>query len=97
MRGGMCRRKDAMRARFVVDHGLCIGCGLCHERAPENIDVPLGAMAAVVTKQPADVEEEAACIEAAEFCPTGGLKLLPARHVEPAQRDDDISPPTRFA
>lgn len=67
-----------MRSRFAVDEVLCIGCGLCHERAPENLDVPPGTLAAVVTKQPVDAEEEAACLEAAEFCPTGGLTSLPA-------------------
>jgi ferredoxin len=62
-------------ARFRVDDELCIGCGLCHERAPENLDVPRGASAACVVRQPASAEEEAACRDAAEYCPTGGLLI----------------------
>ncbi len=62
-----------MYARFRVDDELCIGCGLCHERAPDNLDVRRGASTACVRHQPASDEEEAACHDAAEYCPTGGL------------------------
>jgi ferredoxin len=62
------------RARFEVDSDLCIGCGLCHERAPENIDVPAGSYHAVVTQQPRSADEEQALTEAAAYCPTGGLQ-----------------------
>lgn len=64
------------RARFEVDSNLCIGCGLCHERAPDNIDVPRGEYHAVVTQQPRTDAEEQALSEAAEYCPTGGLRRL---------------------
>jgi len=64
------------RARFGVDTDLCIGCGLCHERAPENIDVPEGSYHAVVTQQPRSADEEEALTEAASYCPTGGLQRL---------------------
>ena len=60
--------------RFTVDEDICIGCGLCHERAPENLDVPDGEYTARVVKQPVDPSEESACDEAAEYCPTGGLQ-----------------------
>ncbi len=62
-----------MLTRLSVDEELCIGCGLCHERAPHNVDVPSGAQVAKITKQPTSDAEEAACLEAAEYCPTGGL------------------------
>ena len=62
-----------MLERFSVDEDLCIGCGLCRERAPRNIEIPSGASVARVTRQPTSAAEETACMEAAEYCPTGGL------------------------
>ncbi|MBW2413349.1 MAG: ferredoxin [Deltaproteobacteria bacterium] len=59
--------------QFSVDESLCIGCGLCHERAPDNVEIPPGAAAARVTLQPRTDEEEEACEEAADYCPTGGI------------------------
>jgi ferredoxin len=61
------------RRRFGVDEGLCIGCGLCHERAPENFEVPPGELCSRVVKQPCDAPEEGACLEAQEYCPAGGV------------------------
>ncbi len=61
------------RARFFVDEDLCIGCGLCRERAPNNIELSPGGLHASIFKQPTSRGEEAACEEAAEYCPTGGL------------------------
>ncbi|MFQ5698617.1 MAG: ferredoxin [Myxococcota bacterium] len=63
-----------MRSKFSVDSDLCIGCGLCQERAPENLEIPDGEWSARVFKQPADADEEEACREASEYCPTGGLR-----------------------
>ena len=65
-----------MTRRYTVDEGNCIGCGLCHERAPENFEVPEGDMVARVTRQPAAASEEEACEEASEYCPTDGIRLL---------------------
>jgi ferredoxin len=62
-----------MYARIHVDDELCIGCGLCRERAPDNMDVRRGSSIACVARQPANGDEEAACRDAAEYCPTGGL------------------------
>jgi len=42
-------------------------------RAPENIEMDEEAMTAHVVRQPANDEEEDACHEAADYCPTGGL------------------------
>jgi ferredoxin len=64
--------------RFGVDQDLCIGCHLCHERAPENFDLDPGDLYSRVTKQPADAAAESACLEAAEYCPTGGIHQEPA-------------------
>ena len=66
------RRVNGVR-RFGVDDEICIGCGLCHERAPENFEVPEGEHASRVTKQPVGASEEEACLEAEEYCPAGGI------------------------
>ncbi len=65
-----------MRARFEVEEDECIGCGLCEERAPENIQTPAGECTAQVVKQPLNDAEEEACKEAAEYCPMGGLRIV---------------------
>ena len=64
---------EAVGILYSVDESLCIGCGLCHERAPENLDIDDGERVARVYSQRRGKEEEEACHEAAEFCPTGGL------------------------
>ena len=65
------------RARFRVDSGVCFGCGLCNERAPENFDVPEGESSSRVIRQPIDTAEENACIEAEDYCPAGGISHEP--------------------
>ncbi len=62
-----------MPHRFEVVEEDCIGCGLCSERAPENLEIPAGASAAQVFKQPETSAEERACLEASDYCPMGGL------------------------
>jgi ferredoxin len=64
---------DGKFAHFEIDDELCIGCGLCRERAPENLDTPPGSPVATVVRQPVSPNEESACREAAEYCPTGGI------------------------
>lgn len=63
----------AAHGHFEIDEDLCIGCGLCRERAPENMDTEPGSSVARVVQQPRSNEEDAACREAAEYCPTGGI------------------------
>ena len=59
--------------KLTVDEAICTGCGLCEERAPENMEVsPIHDVARVI-KQPVGVSETEDCLEAAEYCPTGGL------------------------
>jgi ferredoxin len=62
-----------MSDRFEVIEEDCIGCGLCSERAPENLEIPARTGIARVFKQPENAEEEQACLEASDFCPMGGL------------------------
>jgi len=67
------RLEAARYGRFGIDEELCIGCGLCRERAPENMDTLPGSSVAVVVRQPASSHEDAACRDAADYCPTGGI------------------------
>jgi ferredoxin len=73
-----------MPSRFEVIEDDCTGCGLCSERAPENLEIPPGTSMAQVFKQPESAEEEQACIEARDYCPMGGLHSLPS---EPSDAD----------
>ncbi len=63
-----------MPHRFEVVEEDCIGCGLCSERAPENLEIPASASTAQVFKQPETSAEEQACLEACDYCPVGGLR-----------------------
>ncbi|MEB2345756.1 MAG: ferredoxin [Deltaproteobacteria bacterium] len=62
-----------MPREYEVIEDDCIGCRLCVERAPENLEIPEGASVARVFHQPANAEEEEAVREAAEYCPMGAL------------------------
>ncbi len=59
--------------RFEVIEEDCIGCGLCSDRAPDNLEIPAGSSTAQVFKQPETSAEEQACLEACDYCPMGGL------------------------
>lgn len=63
-----------MPREFEVIEDDCIGCKLCVERAPENLEIPDGSSVARVFRQPANAKEEEACREAAEYCPIGALR-----------------------
>ncbi len=64
-----------MPAQFEVVEEECIGCALCPERAPGNLEMVEGKAYARVVAQPADTDEEQACLEAAEYCPLGALHV----------------------
>jgi ferredoxin len=81
-----------MSDRFEVVDEDCTGCGLCPERAPENLEIPAGTGIARVFKQPENAEEEQACLEAADFCPMGGL--LGGVADSPAADSAGDAPPT---
>lgn len=66
------------RAQFEIDEDLCTGCSLCEERAPENLQMTTGGRTARVVKQPDSEQEEEACIEAADYCPSGGISKAEA-------------------
>jgi ferredoxin len=66
-----------------VDEDLCTGCGLCEERAPENMAMNDDGFAARVIKQPASESESESCKEAVEYCPMGGLM-----ETEPGESED---------
>lgn len=58
----------------VIDED-CIGCRLCSERAPENLEIPDGTSIAQLFKQPETPEEEQACLDASAYCPMGALQV----------------------
>ncbi len=62
-----------MQTRFEVLEDDCSSCGLCQERAPENVEIVAESGLARVFSQPTNEDEEEACLEAAEFCPLGAL------------------------
>ncbi len=71
-------------ARFEVVESECIGCALCPERAPDNVQMVEGQSLARIVAQPSSREEELACIEASEYCPLGALAP-----VTPEPSDED--------
>jgi ferredoxin len=66
-------RSSTMPYHFEVVEAVCGGCGLCVERASENIAMSNGSGFAQVVKQPENGEQEDACLEASDYCPSGGL------------------------
>ena len=74
-------------SRFCVDARLCIGCGLCEERAPGNLVVPADVDAAQLIRQPASEAELLAVGQAADYCPSGALARV--EDVATARRKDD--------
>ncbi len=60
---------------FEVVSEDCSRCGLCEERAPDNIETPSGSDTSQVVKQPETSEEEEACTEAYRYCPMGALQM----------------------
>ncbi len=67
-----------MLDRFEVTEDDCIGCGLCAERAPENLEIRTHTCTARVFKQPQTPEQEQACIEARDYCPIDGIRTVAA-------------------
>ncbi len=63
------------RIHVSVDEDQCSACGLCQDCAPENIEIPDGGPSAQVVRQPNGDDEIEACVEASDFCPTGGLQV----------------------
>ncbi len=82
------RREDEglseKNVRLIVDENLCSACGLCGERAPDNLAMADDGWVACVIKQPADAKEISKCEDAVDFCPTGGLTASEVRSKENA-------------
>ncbi len=83
-----------MSERFEVVDEDCIGCGLCSERAPANLEIPSGARTARVFKQPETSEEEQACLEACDYCPMAGIKSSPSDSPSTAPPAGGTPPPS---
>jgi ferredoxin len=64
------------RAHFIVDQDECIGCGRCQDMAPNNIELLGWEVVARVYEQPKNDEDEAACFDAMDYCPTGGMQAV---------------------
>lgn len=60
--------------KAIVDRDACIGCGLCVQVCEAVFELD-GDSIAVVKVSPTPAEQEAACKEAAESCPTDAIKL----------------------
>lgn len=58
--------------RFFVD-ATCIDCELCRETAPRNFTRQDDGGYSFVNHQPANEEEEAACLFALEECPVEAI------------------------
>lgn len=58
--------------KFYVDSN-CIDCDLCRQTAPENFERNEDEGFTYVKKQPESEEEEQACIDAMEECPTEAI------------------------
>ena len=67
-----------------VDEDFCTACGLCRERAPDNLEIDEEEGIAEVIKQPTGGVENENCTEAVDYCPTGGLTADPAELAENA-------------
>lgn len=58
----------------VIDHDLCIGCGLCEQTCPEVFRMSDDGLAYVITETPG--HESYADIEAAvELCPVSAITI----------------------
>ncbi|HZF00542.1 MAG TPA: ferredoxin [Methylomirabilota bacterium] len=63
---------ENVNGRYYVDRS-CIYCDLCRETAPNNFKEINEMGWAAVFKQPENPEEEEACREAKEGCPTESI------------------------
>lgn len=76
------------KVRIEVDGDDCIGCGLCEERAPENLEMAQEEGVARVVAQPANEDQVTACREAGEYCPIGALSVTDSDAVNPEEEDE---------
>ncbi|MCJ7544096.1 MAG: ferredoxin [Phycisphaerae bacterium] len=60
--------------KAIVDREACIGCGVCVQVCEAVFELD-GDSIAVVKANPVPADQEAACKEAAQSCPTEAIKL----------------------
>lgn len=64
--------EGSVDGQFFVDSN-CIDCDLCRQTAPENFERNEDEGFTFVNKQPENEEEEQACRDALEECPTEAI------------------------
>ncbi len=64
--------EGSVDGKFFVDSN-CIDCDLCRQTAPENFERNEDEGFTFVNKQPENDEEEQACVDAMEECPTEAI------------------------
>jgi len=80
-----------MPHRFEVVEEDCIGCGLCAERAPENLQVADDNRSARIIRQPENCDEEQACLDACDYCPMGALAGIDANAADSAPHNSSMA------
>ena len=63
---------DNVPGKFYVDDS-CIDCDACRASAPENFSRNEDGGYSFVCKQPANAEEEQACLDAMDGCPVEAI------------------------
>lgn len=58
----------------VVDHDLCIGCGLCEDTAPEVFELKDDGLSHVINENP-EPELHDRVRECVEICPTDAIVI----------------------
>lgn len=61
-----------IQGKYYVD-GACIGCGMCHEIAPDYFKVDEAEGTAYVFQQPSTDDAGASCAEAMSSCPVEAI------------------------
>jgi len=64
--------ENSVPGKYYVDQE-CIGCGMCHEVAPDYFVMNDTAGVAYVAKQPNDDDSIAVCSEALNSCPVEAI------------------------
>ena len=64
--------ENNVTGKYFVDN-QCIDCDLCRQTAPDNFERNEDEGFTFVNKQPENEEEEQACIDAMEECPTEAI------------------------
>lgn len=63
--------------RLIVDSATCQGYGLCHEEAPQLVDLDDGGYSVILGTGDVSADQRAAAESAVETCPVKALRLAP--------------------